>query len=58
MQTDELCEDPSAMEDYSRTAIPEEGFKGNFRFKIHEMHRPYLVLSILGFDVGTELLRS
>jgi len=28
LQTDELCEDPSAMEDYSRTAIPEEGFKG------------------------------
>ncbi|EFX68348.1 hypothetical protein DAPPUDRAFT_63211 [Daphnia pulex] len=29
LQADEPSEDPSLMEDYARTAIPEEGFKGN-----------------------------
>ena len=27
-QADEPTEDPSMMEDYARTAVPEEGFKG------------------------------
>jgi hypothetical protein len=31
-QADEPSEDPSLMEDYARTAIPEEGFKGNSPF--------------------------
>lgn len=55
-QADEPSEDPSLMEDYARTAIPEEGFKGNSPF-ICLSHRLF-VLTIFVSTRSQELNSS
>lgn len=57
-QADEPSEDPSLMEDYARTAIPEEGFKGKTNIDFFLLGRRIYNSAIGLRFTGTELLRS